>query len=55
MMNWRAGDKVFESEAEARQYANDLLSIGALIGISETSEKTTHRYIWGNFARTKEI
>ena len=55
MMNWRAGSKVFFTEEEARQYAKDMLSIGALIGICKTGEEVTHRYVWGDFARTERV
>lgn len=54
-MNWRAGHKVFETEEEARQYAKDMLALGALVGISETTEKVTHQYVFGNFGRTEEV
>ena len=54
-MNWRAGSKVFATEEEARQYAKDILAAGGLIGISETTEKVTHEYIFGNFCRTREV
>jgi hypothetical protein len=54
-MNWRAGSKVFETEDEARQYAKDMMSLGALVGISETAEEVTHQYVFGNFGRTMEV
>lgn len=54
-MNWRAGHKVFETEEEARQYAKDMMALGALVGISKTSEAVTHQYVFGNFGRTREV
>lgn len=54
-MNWRSGSKVFKTEAEARQYAKDMLALGALVGMCETSEPVTHEYVWGNFGRTREV
>jgi hypothetical protein len=53
--NWRSGHKVFATEEEARQYAKDMMSLGALVGISKTSDPVTHEYVWGNFGRTKEL
>ena len=53
--NWRSGHKVFRTEEEARQYAKDIQAAGGLIGLSKTTEKATHEYIFGNFCRTREL
>jgi hypothetical protein len=55
MNHWRVGCKVFETEEEARQYAKDMMSLGALVGISKTTDDVTHRYVFDNFARTEEL
>ena len=54
-MNWKAGSKVFATEEEARQYAKDMMALGALVGMCETVQKVTHEYVWGNFGRTREV
>ena len=53
MSNWKAGSKIFETEAEARQYAKDMMALGALVGICKSDENVTHEYVWGNFGRTR--
>ena len=52
-MSWKAGSKIFETEAEARQYAKDMMALGALVGICKTDEDVRHEYVWGNFGRTR--
>lgn len=45
MAHWAVGNKVFETEQEARQFSKDLMAHGALGGWRETSEPVTHYYL----------
>ena len=56
-MNWKVGKKIFETENEAKQFAKDLMTLGACGGWSPTDEPATHRYT-GNawrIGRTEKI
>lgn len=54
-MNWKVGKKVFKTEVEAIQYAKDIMARGGIVGWQETTEKVTHRYIFGNDCLTEPV
>ena len=54
-MNWKVGNKVFETENEAKQFSKDLMSHGVLGGWCQTEDAVTHRYIFGNDCLTEPI
>ena len=54
-MNWKVGEKVFETEEEAIQFARDLSARGCLVAWIPTDEKVTHRYIFGNDGLTEPV
>ena len=45
MTHYAVGEKVFETEDEARRFSKDLMSRGALGGWRETTEPVTHYYL----------
>ena len=44
-IGYKVNSKVFETEAEARQFTKDLMAFGGLGGWSITSDPVTHRYL----------
>lgn len=44
-MAYVVGEKVFETENEARQFSKDLMERGGLGGWRETSKPATHYYL----------
>lgn len=44
-MSWAVGNKVFETENEARNFSIDLMGRGALGGWKETTDPVTHYYL----------
>lgn len=42
---YRVGQKVFETEGEARDFSRDLMAYGALGGWEETDAPATHIYL----------
>lgn len=53
-MNYSAGNKVFETEQEAKKFAKDLNRRGIMCIAHETDKDVTHRYI-GPDGLTKEV
>lgn len=43
--NWKAGNKVFETEEEAKSYAKALNNRGCTCSWKKTTEEATHRHI----------
>jgi hypothetical protein len=43
-MAYKVNSKVFETEAEAREFSRHLQALGGLGGWTETTEKPTHKY-----------
>ena len=42
---YRVGQKIFETEEEARNFSRDLMSYGALGGWEKTDDPATHIYL----------
>lgn len=53
-MNYSAGNKVFETEQEAKKFAKDLNRRGIMCIAHETDQDVTHRYI-GPDGLTEEV
>ena len=55
MKHYAVGQKVFETEEEAREFSRDLMNHGALGGWMPTDKEVTHRYCFEGNLRTEEV